>query len=486
MLELPSPSDAARLRVFFTEAGYTQENILDKIGISELPSTRLRNLPRLADKTQEPNCLNTLLRWFWVGAPKESAEASKYMPPWFLSLALACKILRSEASSLAPTVMLSPFEGLLIASDHTAKLDIADPDLVLWPNPSSRLLSRFTVRRPVTATLDLGTGTGIQALWAAAHSQKVIATDLNKRALAFAAFNARLNGIEGIEFLFGDGLEPVGDQKFDLIVSNPPFFISPSKHYLFCDNSMDLDLLCRRLIRDAASHLNEGGYCQMLCEWAQVEGQTWQERVTEWFANTGCDAWVIKGQTRDASEYAQDHIRETTSSSTHDADLYRTYMDYYKERKVQAIHDGIIAMRRRTGQNWLLIDEVAHAPQEPFGETVRTIFDARDFLQSSASDDQLLSVRPKLSPHVRLEQISQQEDGGWKNKSVTLRLVKGFPYSWRVQPLVVEFLGGCDGRKTLQELTSEFAAQVTAPPEQVRKECSDLIRVLIAHGFVHW
>jgi hypothetical protein len=486
MLELPSPSDAERLRVFFPEAGYTQTNILDKIGISELPSTRLRNLARLADKTQEPNCLNTLLRWFWVGVPQESAEASKYVPPWFLSLALACNILRSEANSLVPTVMLSPFEGFLIASDHTSKLDVADPDLVLWPNPSSRLLSRFTVRRPSTATLDLGTGTGIQALWAAAHSQKVIATDLNKRALAFAAFNARLNGIEGIEFLFGDGLEPVAGQKFDLIISNPPFFISPSKHYLFCDNSMDLDLLCRRLIRDSAAHLNEDGYCQMLCEWAQVEGQTWQERVTEWFANTGCDAWIIKGQTRDASEYAQDRIRETTSSSTHDSDLYRAHMDYYRERKVQAIHDGIIAMHRRTGQNWLLIEEVANAPQEPFGETVRTIFAARDFLQSSSSDEHLLSVCPKLSPHVRLEQISQQEDGGWKNKSVTLKLVKGFPYSWRVQPLVVEFLGGCDGRKTLQELTSEFAAQVTAPPEQVRKECLDLIRVLITRGFVHW
>ena len=111
---------------------------------------------------------------------------------------------------------------------------------------------------------------------------------------------------------------------------------------------------------------------------------------------------------------------------------------------------------------------------------------ARDFLQSCSSYEQLMSVRPKLSPHVRLEQISQQEDGGWRNKSVTLKLVKGFPYSWRVQPLVVEFLGGCDGRKTLQELTSEFAVQVTAPPERVCKECLDLVRVLIAPGFVHW
>src|SRR5262249_44313091 len=154
------------------------------------------------------------------------------------------------------------------------------------------------------STLDLGTGCGLQALEAATHSGVVVATDLNARAIEFASFSARLSGVENVEFAAGDAFEPVRGRKFDLIVANPAFFITPSKDHMFCDNNMDLDQFCRRLAREAPLHLNEGGYFQMICEWAQIEGETWQDRVTEWLQGRGCDAWVIKQTTTEVSAYA--------------------------------------------------------------------------------------------------------------------------------------------------------------------------------------
>ena len=65
------------------------------------------------------------------------------------------------------------------------------------------------MRRPGEAALDLGTGCGIQALLAAKHAERVVATDVNPRALGFAAFNAALNGIETIELRDGSGFDPV-------------------------------------------------------------------------------------------------------------------------------------------------------------------------------------------------------------------------------------------------------------------------------------
>ena len=56
----------------------------------------------------------------------------------------------------------------------------------------------------------------------------------------------------------------------------PTFFHYPQSDYLFCDNPMELDQLCRHLVREAPAHLNEGGYMQMLCEWAQVGEQPWE------------------------------------------------------------------------------------------------------------------------------------------------------------------------------------------------------------------
>ena len=138
--------------------------------------------------------------------------------------------------------------------------------------PTSKFLARFAVSRQSRATLDLGTGSGILSLGAARHSDLVVATDLNPRVPSFVTFNARLNGIDNIEMLLGDGFEPVAGRSFDLILSNPPFFITPKLDYMFCDNSMELDQLCRRLVKEAPAYLNEGGYMQMLCEWAQVSG----------------------------------------------------------------------------------------------------------------------------------------------------------------------------------------------------------------------
>lgn len=484
MLKTLSSSDAARLRDFLLQSGYAEDRLREKGYFTELPSSRLRNLPRLLDRTQEMDCLNVLLRWFWLGVPQEASSGTEFLPSWFMDLALSCGMLRKDENRLASDVMLFPVDSFLVVCDHTVKIDASDPEFVLWPNPTSRLLSRFTVRRPSKATLDLGTGNGIQALSAASHSAHVVATDLNPRAVTYATLTARLNGLENIECLPGDGFEPVAGRKFDLIVSNPPFFISPSDRYLFCDNSMDLDQLCRRFVREAPSLLNEDGYFQLLCEWAEVKGQPWQERVTEWLADSGCDAWIIKGHTQDPSEYAQHRIAETTASPERDSERYASYMAYYRERKVEAIHDGIIAMRRRSGQNWILVEEVTETPKDPFGEAVLLTFAGRDFLQGHASDDQMMEVKPRLSPHTRLEQFYQPAEGGWQPLSLNLRRTKGFPFFVGLQPPVASFLGGCNGSRSVRELIEEFARQVDAPRDQVQTECLGVLRKLIERGFL--
>ncbi len=476
--------DAARLRDFLLEAGYGEERLREKGYFAELPSARLRNLPRLLDRTREPNRLNTLLGWFWLGLRQEASKANDYVPSWFTALAISAGLLRQEGDWLFSEVMLFPGDGFLMASDHTARIDAADPEMVLWPNPTSKLLSRFTVRRRSEATLDLGTGNGIQALWAASHSTQVVATDLNPRAVNFAQFTALLNGVENIECLAGDGFAPVAGRKFDLIVSNPPFFISPSGRYLFCDNPMDLDQLCRRFVREAPGYLNEGGYFQLLCEWAEVRDQPWRERVSEWLEGSGCDAWILKGHTQDPTEYAQHRIAETAASPEHDAELYASYMAYYRERKVEAIHDGIIAMHRRSGQNWTLIEEVSETPKEAFGESVLLTFEARDLLQLHSSDEQMLALKPRLSADCRLEQFLKAGEGRWQTTSLTLRRVKGFPFFVGIQPEVAEFLGGCNGERTVGELIENFARRVDAAPERVRAECLGIIRRLLERGFL--
>jgi methylase of polypeptide subunit release factors len=425
-----------------------------------------------------------LLRWFWIGLAQGSREARSLVPEWVVSLALECGLLAESDGELRPLAMLFPMDRFIFAADHTSKIDSGASDLVLWPNPTSRLLSRFTVRQKSRATLDVGTGSGVQALLAVGHSDQVVATDLNPRAVSFAAFTAQLNGIKKIEFLTGDGFSPVAGRKFDLIVSNPPFFLTPAEKYLFCDNPLELDQLCRKLAREAPTYLNEDGYFQMLCEWAGIEGQDWHGRLSDWFEGTGCDALVLKGYSQDPAEYAEEHIRSMTSASETDSQLYDSYMNYYRKNRVVAIHGGAVAMHRRSGTNWMLMEEVEHTPKDAFGDLVAETFARRDFLLCHETDAELLTVKPRLCPNTRLEQVFQPADGGWKLEGLTLRMPKGLNPIMGLQPVVGEFLLGCDGVRPLNDVVTDFATKVDAPREQVLRECLAAVRKLIERGFL--
>jgi methylase of polypeptide subunit release factors len=476
--------DVKRLREFFEQAGYTEPNLRKHLGAAELPSARLRNQARLLDRTSTRTDLNALLRWFWLAMPQANSEIADLVCEEFVGLLLKSGLLTRQGDALIPAAMVLPFEGYLVASDHPTAIERKQSEMVLWPNPTSKFLARFAVRRHSRATLDLGTGSGILSLGAAAFSDTVVATDLNERAVQCARFNARLNGVENVEVLSGDCFAPVEGRRFDLILSNPPFFITPQTDYLFCDNPMELDGLCRRLVKEAPAYLNEGGYMEMLCEWAQIEGQPWEERIAEWLTESGCDAWVMKGLTQNPEEYAQHRIRETSDDVSLDSANYQGYMDYYRRRRVEAIHDGLVVLRRRQGANFIRIEEVPTTPAGNLGDMILSTFAAHDLLRENDNDEKLLAIRPRIAPEVQLQQFCRASAKAWRAESLVLRLTSGFPFHMDVQPLVAEFLGTCDGTRTAGEAIEEFAREANAPLEKVRTECLGIIRKLIERGFM--
>jgi SAM-dependent methyltransferase len=481
---LLSPEDSRRLRAYFEDAGYEETQIRKQLGAPELPARHLRNEPRLLDRTSDRSLLNVLLRWFWLGRAQTEAEVADLVPSSFLGMLLQSGLIRAEGSVFTPAAMFLCTNKFLIAADHPSAILRGDADLVLWPNPTSKFLARFTISRHSRATLDLGTGSGILSLCAAPFSDRVVATDLNERAVSFAQFNARVNGMENIEVLSGDCFAPVEGRRFDLILSNPPFFITPKQDYMFCENSMELDGLCRRLVKEAPDHLNEGGYLEMLCEWAQIKDQPWEERIAEWLHGSHCDAWVMKGLTQDPSEYAQHRIRETMPNPENDARLYDGYMTYYRERGVEAIHGGLVVMRRRSGINWARIEEVPTNPSGNLGELILNTFAAQDWSLQMEDDATLLAIKPKLSPHVRLEQVCEQVGGRWVPKTITMRLTSGFAFQNVLQPFVAEFLATCDGTRTSKEVIDVLAAAANAPSEIVMTECLAMIRKFVERGFM--
>jgi release factor glutamine methyltransferase len=77
---------------------------------------------------------------------------------------------------------------------------------------------------PDAEVLDMGTGSGVCAVFAARHAQRVVAVDINPAAVRCTGINAMLNHLEQrLEVRHGDLFAPVAGERFDLILFNPPF-----------------------------------------------------------------------------------------------------------------------------------------------------------------------------------------------------------------------------------------------------------------------
>ena len=78
---------------------------------------------------------------------------------------------------------------------------------------------------PGSSVLDMGTGSGVGAIFAARWAGRVLAVDINPAAVRCARLNALMHAHEDrIEVREGDLFAPVGDERFDTILFNPPYF----------------------------------------------------------------------------------------------------------------------------------------------------------------------------------------------------------------------------------------------------------------------
>jgi methylase of polypeptide subunit release factors len=480
--------ELATLRDALLRAQFIVEAIEERLGTHELasrPADRAVHLRRV----RGDDAFATLARLFLLGYPVDADRLAAAVAPLDVSRLEELGLVVLDGPDANAAVRLAPHGDYLVASDADPESgDEAPHDYVPGIQAPSVTLAKLAVRKPVSRALDLGTGCGIQALLAARHSERVIATDVNPRALAFADFNLRLNGVENVELRLGDAFQPVADERFGLVVANPPYVVSPDSTYAYRDSGLPADELCRAIVGDAAAHLDDGGFAHVLVSWAHPAGGDWAEPLRGWVQDRGCDAWLLHYRTNDALAHSAGWLRPLADvdSERYAAALDR-WLDHLGALGIEAIGYGAVVLRRHAaGETWIREDTLPLDRLEAAGEHTLRVYAAGDALRV-LGDDELLDARLALTPHHRLQQELSAADGGFMVRAQTLELTDGLRFTVGVDRHTASLLPHLDGSRPLRDALA--AASTTFDLEEAERAAFvpaalPVVRRLLELGFL--
>jgi SAM-dependent methyltransferase len=477
------PSKAVRdtIRALLADAGYVEPALARAFGPDVMDLPRYRGSFELARRAGGHSPQDLLVRLFLGGLTASREEALDLLgAPAVAALRLA-GLLVEDGTACAALAGLAPVEAKLFAHDRRDAHKAGAADFVVGPGPATRRFAELAIRRTVASSLDLGCGQGALGVLAATHSKRVTSIDLNPRAVAFCAFNAELNGVDNVESLSGDLYAPVSGQKFELILSNPPYVISPASTFLYRDGGGGI---CERIARAAPTYLEPGGTLQMTCNWPHYRGRDWQADLARWFEGSGCDAWVLTTDRLDAASYAGVWLRQQHDETAALGIEFEQWMEFYERQGIEALGGGLVLMRKTSGRTpWF---EVRAMPQAHglCGESIARTLDGRDFLARTPRDASLLDARLCLSPDA-VATITQRSGGdGWTTNSTELRLARGLAFGVRVDAVSVQLAGYLDGKRTVREAAAAYSAASSTSLEPLLPQLPRLVRQLTELGLL--
>jgi methylase of polypeptide subunit release factors len=477
-----------RLRAALLAVGYTGDAVRELLG-DDAYQGRSRDVPVHLRRLTSVTPLETAIRFFFLGVPVERAALERALAPLTVDELDELGVADAVGSAIRATVRIVPQADLLLAGNrYPDETPAGGPvDYVATVTAPSAILGSLTVRSPARVALDIGTGSGVQAIWAARHSERVVAVDVNPRALNLAAFNARLNEVENVEFCEGSLFEPVAGERFDLVLCNAPYVVSPDRRYAFRDAGTYSDGFSERLVRETPSHLEEGGFAHLLVSWI-VDGDDWAARPRSWLEGSDCDAWVLLGASRDPVTYAAIWNEELSTDPAAFAETLDRWLAYLAEIGADAVIEGAVILRRRVGTpRWFRADRVPAAHPAPASDHVLRVFDANDFLARLADEAALLDESLSVVERARAEQELTFGDGGYVVESMTLVLDEGLGFRAGIDQNTATLLPFLDGSRTLGEAIDAAAKARGLESEDLepfRNGAVEIVKTMLGLGFV--
>jgi methylase of polypeptide subunit release factors len=483
----PIPDRAAARTVgdALRRVGYSEDSVIELLGEDGYGITS-DDVP-VGDRRLPDTRLGTVVRALFLQLPVPTPELAHALGRAAVD-ALAATGVAAVGDEVSLHGRIVPVGELFVASDDFPGDDAEqDPqDFVAAYTPTSKLCDALTPRGPVDRALDIGTGSGVQAMLSARHAREVVATDVNERALAFTELNAALNGFTNIDCRLGSLFEPVAGETFDVITSNAPFVVSPENRWAYRDGGLEADQFSELIVREAAKHLSEDGFATLLVSWVAEDEDDTEARPLDWVEDNGCDSWICPIYALDPLDHAVRWNVHLAGKPEAFGEVLDTWTSYLEDLGVELVTEGAVLLHRRAGEeNTARVDVIDDDVVDHAGNQIKRAFEARARLAELEKPSDLLDERVSLAGHVTLEREFDADGDRPVEAGDRVQMTEGMNLGIEAPRNAIDVVGALTGDQTVGQVVDATAGRLDLSEtdrKRLRRESVDLVRELLELG----
>ncbi len=465
-----------------TKLGYSEKNVYDRLGIADIEFILFKYLPiYLKQKLKENTSLDKLIKFFLLNQFLTKQEAVQIFSPEMLRFCTDVGLMGVDTEGFYSRVDLFPCLDGYFASDHRFTT-IYGPGHVYPPGLDSYTLARGMIRERAESTLDLCTGNGIQAIIASRHSERVTGIDINPRAINFARFNALLNQTDNITFIEGNLYDPVENEKFDRILTNPPFIPAPHQKACSHDDEKSGEVVLQRMIEGVPRHLNDDGYAQAATILLFNEGIDYINKLKGWLKNAPVQLLTAANRYRDVETYISGYIHMGKDFDEYSDELIE-WFNSYRKNKVFKLADGIISIKNTPYAEFSGDLRDIHPMRKPCCNEIKNYLDVLSHINDKSYYEEFFRSKFSISDDVDFWWDGMNK-AGEKNYGVLFKNTAFFVDETLdcCRKEILDFVAS--GRNSGSEILEEFKRRTPCCGEMNENSMAKCLMGLVKSGIV--
>jgi len=495
-LEAIDPDGLRRIAGLLKEIGFTEQGVRERLGLEDVSLIQLSAYPYYVRHClRRRSRIDVAIHLFLLQGIVTEEELGTIFDTQARKVLRSANLLQGSRSTrtFRARVSLYPIADRLFFTDHRFAHDPwvksrMPRSPVMYLGADSYYLARTTLRRPNRSTLDLCSGSGVHTVLAAGSAERAVGVDISPRSVNFGRLNAMLNDAWNAVFLEGDLFTPVGGERFDLVLANPPFVPSPTYQLAYRDGGPSGADVLRRIIAALPDYLTSTGVAQIVTHLAERSGESYLDRTRRWLGGANMNLHSLRVGEEDIVDYSTAQVKRTFGENyaRYDAQLAEWVTNLRSQRFKRILAVVLTFQWNEDAPNppWTQEDE-GKPPRTNIARDVARILAAKKSARRLPSLATLDTMRAGVPDDLILIERRRTTGRGFETKDFRVKFNQSvLSPELDIKPLVRDLLERVDNRSTVPEVIARLATDTGQAVGEIDERCRRAFVIMFERGLV--